>query len=556
MQPLLAGDPSKIGDYRLLARIGKGAMGSVYLGGSRGGRPVAVKVAKPELAEDTDFRERFRREARMSAAVGGFWTATVVDSDPEAPHPWLATEYVPGPTLHRAVAEHGPLPEGTVLGLGAGLAEALQAVHRAGLVHRDLKPANVLLGPDGPRVIDFGISRAMTASGMTATGMFFGTPGFFSPEQTTGTDVAPPSDVFSLGAVLVFAATGTAPFGNENTAAMLYRVVHNEPDLSALPEAVRSPVAACLAKDPDARPSTGELLDIIGSSRHFSADWLPSDVKTLINGHTAQLERVLHGGAPDHERPPAPRKGAGGTAVAPPPAAGAGNNPSVLAPRSSSTAGQEPPPPGVPRPDGSAAPPHPAGGSPSAAGEADSGQHRTDPPEGVRGELPGPVFHTAGRASALLWSGFSALLAYGTVRTGADFGVSGESAAVFMLAVFLLLLSAVLSLAHALVPAIRLKINPDGIRVSRMGLHRDIPWSRVGRVGLVGTGKKQALAVWVASASTPESRWWHRVREYHGGSRIFTIGASGGWWKRRREARRLRAALQQYAPSRYDPRLV
>ncbi|NHD17456.1 MULTISPECIES: serine/threonine-protein kinase [unclassified Actinopolyspora] len=548
MQPLLAGDPDKIGDYRLLARIGKGAMGAVYLGVSRGGRPVAVKVAKPELAEDSEFRERFRREASMSAAVGGFWTATVVDSDPESAHPWLATEYVPGPTLHQAVAEHGPLPESTVLGLGAGLAEALQAVHRAGLVHRDLKPANVLLGPDGPRVIDFGISRAMAATGMTATGMFFGTPGFFSPEQTTGSEVAPPSDVFSLGAVLAFAATGAAPFGNENTAAMLYRVVHNEPDLSALPEAVRSPVAACLAKDPNARPSTGELLDTLGNSERFSAEWLPADVKALINGHTAQLERVLHGQAPDHEQPPARREGAGGTAVAPAsatvtgPGPDSGHGPSVRAPQSPSAAG-------------AAAPPPPAG-SPATAGNADSGHHRADPPQTVRDELPGPVFRTAGRAGALLWSGFSALLAYATVRTGTDLSVSGETAAVFMLAVFLLLLSAVLSLANALIPAIRLKINPDGIRVSRMGLHRDIPWSRVGRVGLVGSGKKQALAVWVPPSSLPESRWWHRVREYHGGSRIFTIGASGGWWKRRREARRLRAALQQYAPSRYDPRLL
>ncbi|WP_438387753.1 serine/threonine-protein kinase [Actinopolyspora saharensis] len=548
MQPLLAGDPDKIGDYRLLARIGKGAMGAVYLGVSRGGRPVAVKVAKPELAEDSEFRERFRREASMSAAVGGFWTATVVDSDPESAHPWLATEYVPGPTLHQAVAEHGPLPESTVLGLGAGLAEALQAVHRAGLVHRDLKPANVLLGPDGPRVIDFGISRAMAATGMTATGMFFGTPGFFSPEQTTGSEVAPPSDVFSLGAVLAFAATGAAPFGNENTAAMLYRVVHSEPDLSALPEAVRSPVAACLAKDPNARPSTGELLDTLGNSERFSAEWLPADVKALINGHTAQLERVLHGQAPDHEQPPARREGAGGTAVAPAPVTvtgpgpDSGHGPSVRAPQSPSAAG-------------AAAPPPPAG-SPATAGNAESGHHRADPPQTVRDELPGPVFRTAGRAGALLWAGFSALLAYATVRTGTDLSVSGETAAVFMLAVFLLLLSAVLSLANALIPAIRLKINPDGIRVSRMGLHRDIPWSRVGRVGLVGSGKKQALAVWVPPNSLPESRWWHRVREYHGGSRIFTIGASGGWWKRRREARRLRAALQQYAPSRYDPRLL
>ncbi|WP_460327428.1 serine/threonine-protein kinase, partial [Actinopolyspora lacussalsi] len=295
MQPLLTSEPSKVGDYRLFARIGKGAMGAVYLGCSRGGRPVAVKVAKPELAEDADFRERFRREASMSASVGGFWTATVVDADPEAEHPWLATEYVPGPTLHQAVKEHGPFPEHTVRRLGAGLAEALQAVHRAGLVHRDLKPANVLLGPDGPRVIDFGISRAMAATGMTATGMFFGTPGFFSPEQTTGGEVAPPSDVFSLGAVLVFAATGNAPFGNENSAAMLYRVVHAEPDLGPVPETLRPLIASCLAKDPNVRPSTGELLDHLGHSGSPTGEWLPRRVTTLISAHTAELDRVFRG---------------------------------------------------------------------------------------------------------------------------------------------------------------------------------------------------------------------------------------------------------------------
>ncbi|WP_026448893.1 serine/threonine protein kinase [Actinopolyspora mortivallis] len=540
MQPLLDGDPSRVGDYRLLARIGKGAMGAVYLGSSRGGRPVAVKVAKPELAADEEFRERFRREVRMSAAVGGFWTATVVDADPEAPHPWLATEYVPGPTLHRAVAEHGPFPEHAVLSLGAGLAEALQAVHRAGLVHRDLKPANVLLGPDGPRVIDFGISRAMASTGMTSTGMFFGTPGFFSPEQTMGTEVGPPSDVFSLGAVLAFAATGSAPFGDENTPAMLYRVVHNEPELDGLPEKPRRLVAACLAKDPNARPSTGELLNTIGDSARPSGEWLPPDVTALITGHAAQLERVLHRSTRQLDGSPAARERVDTLSPAgsgPPASGSAGAGPSP-----------EPSPNAAPR---RSPPEQPPTAEPSA---------RPSPPgpprEEVRAELPGQVFRTAGHLSALLWSGFSALLAYGAIRLGGQLHLTASMRAVLALGVFLLVLSAVLSLAHALLPGKKLKINQDGIRISRMGLHRQIPWKHVGRVALVGAGKKQALAVWLVPGVSHDSRWWHRVREYRGASRIFTIGASGGWWKRRREARRLRAALRQYAPRRYDSRVL
>ncbi|ASU79471.1 serine/threonine protein kinase [Actinopolyspora erythraea] len=554
MQPLLSSEPSKVGDYRLFARIGKGAMGAVYLGCSRGGRPVAVKVAKPELAEDAEFRERFRREASMSASVGGFWTATVVDSDPEAEHPWLATEYVPGPTLHQAVTEHGPFPEHTVRRLGAGLAEALQAVHRAGLVHRDLKPSNVLLGPDGPRVIDFGISRAMAATGMTATGMFFGTPGFFSPEQTTGGEIAPPSDVFSLGAVLVFASAGTAPFGNENSAAMLYRVVHAEPDLGAVPEGLRPLIASCLAKDPHARPSTGELLDHLGHSGSPDGEWLPRRVTALISAHTAELDRVFRGDLPSTSG------GAKGTRAAEPP----GDSPvprdnGNQERRGSVAVGATP----VAAPEGTAVAP---ASRPSEAGRSDprpnGGSHVAAPPPAqaerplVRPDLPGPTFHSGRRINALLWSAFSGLLAYSTVVVAAKTGAGGSARVLLALGVFLLVLSSVLCLGQALTPGVRVRVNSDGLRISRMGLHREIPWSRVSRVGLVGSGKKQALTVWVHREFTPHPKWWHRTREYYGGSKIFSVGATGGWWRRRREARRLRAALRQYAPRSYDPRLL
>ncbi|SDK38255.1 Serine/threonine protein kinase [Actinopolyspora mzabensis] len=548
MQPLLTSEPSKVGDYRLFARIGKGAMGAVYLGCSRGGRPVAVKVAKPELAEDADFRERFRREASMSAAVGGFWTATVVDADPEAEHPWLATEYVPGPTLHQAVNEHGPFPEHTVRRLGAGLAEALQAVHRAGLVHRDLKPANVLLGPDGPRVIDFGISRAMAATGMTATGMFFGTPGFFSPEQTTGGEIAPPSDVFSLGAVLVFAATGEAPFGNENSAAMLYRVVHAEPDLESVPTTLRPLIASCLAKDPNGRPSTGELLDHLGHSGSPTGEWLPRGVTTLISAHTAELDRVFRG-EPLSAGKGGPRAEERGGSVA------AEATPAAVAPGGAAAA---PPQPSNTTRGGSDA----LGGSRAVTANerhgVATGTPERDRPERplVRPDLAGPVFRSGRRVNALLWAAFSGALAYGTAVIGADVITRGPGRALLALGVFLLVLSCVLGMAQALTPGVSLKINSDGLRISRMGLHREIPWSRVGRVGLVGNGKKQALTVWVHQGFTPHSKWWHRTREYYGGNKIFLVGATGGWWARRREARRLRTALQQYAPRSYDARLL
>ncbi|HXV93108.1 MAG TPA: serine/threonine-protein kinase, partial [Pseudonocardia sp.] len=186
MRPLDAIDPRQIGPFAVAARLGAGAMGVVYLGRSPGGRAVAVKVVNRALADDPGFRERFRREVQAARRVGGFWTAAVVDADPDAPAPWLATEFVAGPTLHEAVSEAGTLPEPTVRRLAAGLAEALGAIHAAGLVHRDVKPSNVLLAPDGPRLIDFGIARALDHTALTAAGSVFGTPGYIAPEQVAG----------------------------------------------------------------------------------------------------------------------------------------------------------------------------------------------------------------------------------------------------------------------------------------------------------------------------------------------------------------------------------
>ncbi len=277
-------DPATIGPYRLLGRLGTGGMGQVFLGKSPGGRLVAVKVIRPELAGEPGFRVRFAREVAAARNVSGLCTALVVDADADAAVPWLATAYVAGPSLSEAVTEHGPLPESSVLALAAGLAEGLGVIHAAGVVHRDLKPANVLLAHDGPRVIDFGISRAMETTMLTQAGTVVGSPGFMSPEQADGKVVGPPSDVFSLGAVLAFAATGEGPFGSGPTPALIYRVVNHEPDLAGLPPRVRDVVARCLAKEPAARPTTAGLLAELGGSGdgQGAVNWLPAPVTATL----------------------------------------------------------------------------------------------------------------------------------------------------------------------------------------------------------------------------------------------------------------------------------
>ncbi|MGA8457466.1 MAG: serine/threonine-protein kinase, partial [Streptosporangiaceae bacterium] len=283
MQSLQPEDPQQIGRYQLLARLGSGGMGRVYLGRSPGGRLIAIKLIRPELADNADFRRRFAREVTAAKTVGGMYTATVVDADPEAAAPWLVTAYIDGSSLADVVATHGPLPADSVLQLAAALAEGLCAIHAAGLVHRDLKPTNVLLAGDGPRIIDFGISRAMDATGMTMTGLVVGSPGFMSPEQAEGREVGAPSDVFSLGALLAFSATGEGPFGEGSTPALIYRVVHGAPDTSRLPEQVRPLIERCLSKDPQQRPTSEQILDELGGAQP-SADWLPWPVAGATPG--------------------------------------------------------------------------------------------------------------------------------------------------------------------------------------------------------------------------------------------------------------------------------
>ena len=253
-------DPQLIGPYQLLGRLGAGGMGRVFLGMSAAGRPVAVKIVHAELAADPDFRARFSSEVAAARKVSGLFTALVVDADVDAPVPWLATAYVAGPSLSEAVKSRGPLIAGSLLALAAGLTKSLTAIHAAGVVHGDLKPSNVLLAPDGPRVIDFGISQAAEATPLARAGLVVGTPSFMSPEQAAGQEVGPLSDVFSLGAVLAFAATGRKPFGTGQPAAVLERVVRGTADLEDAPAEVRPLIERCLAKDPGQRPTAAELL--------------------------------------------------------------------------------------------------------------------------------------------------------------------------------------------------------------------------------------------------------------------------------------------------------
>ncbi|MGW4879862.1 serine/threonine-protein kinase [Streptomyces sp. NPDC004262] len=361
MEKLGPGDPQHIGRYRLLALLGAGGMGQVYLARSERGRTVAVKLVRAELAAQEDFRARFRQEVRNAQRVGGFWTAPVLDADTEAAVPWVATGYVAGPSLQRVVEhDHGPLPERSVRILAAGLAHALANIHAAGIVHRDLKPSNVMLTIEGPRVIDFGIARALETlpgEGITTTGSLVGSPGFMAPEQVRGDRITPASDVFSLGSVLAYAATGRLPFGaTEGGAhAQLFRIAQEEPDLAGLPEGIADVVRDCLRKDPATRPSLDAILARTGAvdtvEEGRSRDpWLPGSLVAQLGRHAVELLEVedptLYGSAAQ-----APRSGAagpwawGGTAAQP-----------------RQAAPQPQPAPGPPSPEH--APAHPAYGYP------------------------------------------------------------------------------------------------------------------------------------------------------------------------------------------------
>jgi serine/threonine protein kinase len=309
MKALAPDDPRVIGEYRLRAQLGAGGMGRVYLGLSPGGRAVAIKVVNPDLAGDAEFLHRFTQEVAAARAVSGIYTAPVVASGLDERPPWLATAFVPGPSLDQVVAENGPLPAPALWPLLAGLTEAMAAIHACGVVHRDLKPANVLLATDGPRVIDFGISRASDGTVLTAAGVVFGTPGYMSPEQAEGKPAGPASDMFALGCVIAYAATGAGPFGTGTVAAVLYRVVHAEAALDGVPPALREILAGCLAKDPAARPTPAALAAAIASQNQDTgpsavAFW-PRPVANVIGAYQDRLEQDTRGSRPAEEFSPA-----------------------------------------------------------------------------------------------------------------------------------------------------------------------------------------------------------------------------------------------------------
>ncbi|MER5693097.1 protein kinase domain-containing protein [Streptomyces mirabilis] len=369
MEKLGAGEPQQIGAYRLLARLGAGGMGRVYLARSDRGRTVAVKLVREELAAQEEFRARFRQEVLAARRVGGLWTAPVLDADTEAAVPWVATGYVAGPSLQTVVGhDHGALPERSVRILAAGLAHALKDIHAAGLIHRDLKPSNVLVTIDGPRVIDFGIARALetvTDGGLTRTGALVGSPGFMAPEQVRGDRVTPACDVFCLGSVLSYAATGALPFGAANSGvhAMMFRIAQEDPDLDGVPEGLADLVRHCLRKDPAARPGLDEILERIGAEDTVvegrSRDpWLPSALVAQLGRHAVRLldtENPAERPAPAPAPPP-------GQATAPAQEPAPGSAPAALDLSKSSAA---PTPTSAPAPEVApehAATPPPPGG--------------------------------------------------------------------------------------------------------------------------------------------------------------------------------------------------
>ncbi|MFC8509114.1 protein kinase [Streptomyces sp. NPDC057411] len=302
MMRLRREDPRIVGSFRLHRRLGAGGMGVVYLGSDRRGQRVALKVIRPDLAEDQEFRSRFAREVSAARRIRGGCTARLVAADLEAERPWFATQYVPGPSLHDRVAEEGSLRAADVAAIGAALSEGLVAVHEAGVVHRDLKPSNILLSPKGPRIIDFGIAWATGASTLTHVGTAVGSPGFLAPEQVRGAPVTAATDVFSLGATLAYAAMGDSPFGHGSSEVMLYRVVHEEPQLHGVPDALAPLVRACLAKDPEERPSTLQLSMRLKEIAAREAQGLPAAPRPPGQRERAEERPAARPGARPTER--------------------------------------------------------------------------------------------------------------------------------------------------------------------------------------------------------------------------------------------------------------
>ncbi|MGB3442833.1 MAG: serine/threonine-protein kinase [Actinophytocola sp.] len=489
MRSLRPDDPRRIGEYTVMSRLGHGAMGTVFLARSRGGRQVALKVVRAELADEPGFRDRFRQEVAAMRTVGGFWTAAVVDADPDAAAPWVACEYVPGPTLHEYVSTRGPLAVPMARAMIAGLAEALHVIHSAGLVHRDLKPSNVLLAADGPRVIDFGIAKATGAAALTSTGMLVGTPGFLAPEQIEGRDATAASDVFSLGAVVVHATTGAGPFGDGDAAGLLYRIAHTPPELTAVPAELRSLVAHCLARSGEQRPTPSEVLARIGS--FDPVEWAPDrtpEQPTALKAPAAprsptrQYTRTARP-APDDHRPAAP----------------------------------PPPPP-------------------------------ADQPDAARGRA---VFRTSRRSAVLMCAAVTlAALMSLALSDGAGKGGNGAVSLLFLVGFVLLAVPAVRYALIAVRPRRWLEVSDEGLAVGAGSRANILSWSEMARVRVIEDKRRPWLVVWITGPATGKRAIGPLS---HGGHRVFPIGHERRKAARDKEIRELRAALDWYAKQLHDP---
>ncbi|WP_232425142.1 serine/threonine-protein kinase [Pseudofrankia inefficax] len=515
LRSLGPGDPATVGPYVLRALIGEGGMGRVFLARSPAGRSVAVKVVHPELADDPLFRRRFSREVTVARRVASAYTAPVLDADPDGPLPWLATLYVPGPSLREAVEQAGPLSPDACLTLGAGMLEAMGAVHLAGIAHRDLKPSNVLLAVDGPRLIDFGIARSAGQTALTRSGQVFGTAAYMSPEQAAGEEVGPASDVFSFAAVLIFAATGRDPFGPGDPAAVLFRVVHDEPDLDGVPGRLLDLIRPCLVKDPAGRPAVGRLLAGFAAHRGQAPLAWPPAVVRLVREREAEVASW-----------PLPPVSAGPSASGPP-AAGPGQG-VLVATR------VEPERPALPAPVLPApAFPGPVVGSAVAVPSFPRAPVPGPRPPGLARTRIGPPdddesFVFVGRRWSHLVTGIPvlllalvALLAALACLAGSVNPAQTPSARTGSLCVGVALAFVVAAclrrglwrLRLGIAPP-RLAVTPGGLRADAGGRSYDIPWAQLRGAQIVRLGQRDVVAAWptpqwtVRTPHVDRQTWW------------------------------------------------
>jgi len=355
--PLRPDDPTRIGHYRLTARLGSGGMGVVYLGVSWDGAPVAIKVLRPELAGDQEFRHRFGREVAALVQVKGVCTVRVIEADSQSSRPFVVTEYAAGPSLSEYIDKQGSVDPEMLFGLATGLAEALTTIHAAGIMHRDLKPSNIILTDAGPKVIDFGIARRQDTRGVTKTGMMIGSLGFMAPEQISGR-AGPEADVFAWGVTVAYAATGRSPFGAGNTHSILYRIMYGDADIASVPDSLLPLVEASLAKDPRSRPTAPQLLDRLtsASSRSGNVNDTPTQVILARTWQSGSHSSPRPAGSPAAPNPASPSRSAA-------PAAWPHAAPSAAAPSAAAAATE------MPTAD-QPAPPLPPGAVPSAMAPA------------------------------------------------------------------------------------------------------------------------------------------------------------------------------------------